>query len=104
MIDGVAQELGISGGTAASTPPSSSMTAPGSRADAIVQGRVRPDEFFRLSLSDAIDKYLSIMKAPQQPKQIVDGLRAGGILSNAKNFVNNVNTELRRSRARDRVV
>jgi len=104
MIEGVAQELGISTGGTPSLPTGGSVALPASRADSIVQGRVRSDEFFRLSLADAIDKYLGIMKAPQQPKQIVEGLRAGGILSNARNFDNNVATELKRSTARGRVV
>lgn len=72
--------------------------------DTTITGRVRADEFFRLSQRDAIIKYLSIMKQPQNPMSIVKGLQAGGVLSQAKNFYANVNTELKRMKARDIVV
>lgn len=72
--------------------------------DTSVTGRVRPDEFFRLSQRDAIIKYLNIMKQPQSPMSIVKGLKAGGVLSQAKNFYANVNTELKRMKARNVVV
>jgi len=72
--------------------------------DTQVTGRVRSDEFFRLSTADAIMKYLSIMKQPQNPTSIVNGLKAGGVLTNAKNFYANVNTELKRMRARTLIV
>jgi hypothetical protein len=59
-------------------------------------GQIRPDEFFRLSIPEAAKKFLSIMKRPQTPKAIVEGLRAGGVLTNAKNFYGNVYKELMR--------
>ncbi|HYN82936.1 MAG TPA: hypothetical protein VES88_15735 [Gemmatimonadaceae bacterium] len=72
--------------------------------DSPVTGRVRSDEFFRLSIADAISKYLGIMKQPQNPMAIVNGLKAGGVLTNAKNFYANVNTELKRMRERNLIV
>jgi hypothetical protein len=72
--------------------------------DSTVTGRVRSDEFFRLSIADAITKYLGIMKQPQNPMAIVNGLKSGGVLTNAKNFYANVNTELKRMKARNLVV
>lgn len=72
--------------------------------DTAVTGRVRSDEFFRLSTADAVMKYLGIMKQPQNPMAIVHGLKAGGVLTNAKNFYANVNTELKRMRARGLIV
>lgn len=72
--------------------------------DTPVTGRVRTDEFFRLSTADAIMKYLGIMKQPQNPMAIVTGLKAGGVLTNAKNFYANVNTELKRMRMRGLIV
>jgi len=72
--------------------------------DMPVTGRVRSDEFFRLSIADAIAKYLGIMKQPQNPMAIVNGLKSGGVLTNAKNFYANVNTELKRMRGREMVV
>lgn len=67
-------------------------------------GRIRPDEFFRMSMPEAIKKYLAIMKQPQGPKAIVDGLRAGGLLTNAKHFYANVTTALKRLRIAEQVV
>jgi hypothetical protein len=72
--------------------------------DMPVTGRVRSDEFFRLSIADAIAKYLGIMKQPQNPMAIVNGLKSGGVLTNAKNFYANVNTELKRMRGRGMIV
>lgn len=72
--------------------------------DSPVTGRVRPDEFFRLSIADAIVRYLNIMKQPQSPMTIVSGLKAGGVLTQAKNFYANVNTELKRMKKRGLVV
>jgi len=90
-------------GGATPLPGANSLTANVGR-DTAITGRVRQDEFFRLSISSAIVKYLSIMKQPQNPTNIVSGLKAGGVLTNAKNFYTNVNTELKRMRARDLVV
>jgi hypothetical protein len=49
-----------------------------------------------MSIPDAIKRYLSIMKQPQQPKAIADALKDGGMLSNAANFNGNVWTALKR--------
>jgi hypothetical protein len=57
-------------------------------------GSVRPDEFFRMSVPDAIQRYLEIAKQPQSPKTIASALRAGGLLTTAKNFYANVTTAL----------
>jgi len=59
-------------------------------------GVIRPDEFFRMSIPDAIRKYLGIMRKPQSPKAIADGLQAGGVLSNAKKFYSNITTAIGR--------
>ena len=88
---------GITGG-------SSSRDGGAGRDTSVIVGRVRTDEFFRLSIADAISKFLGIMKQPQNPMAIVNGLKAGGVLTNAKNFYANVNTELKRMKARDLVV
>lgn len=70
----------------------------------VVTGRVRSDEFFRMSIRESIMKFLAIMKQPQPPAAIVAGLKAGGVLSNAKHFYANVFTELKRMRDRELVV
>lgn len=91
-------------GDAAGTPTGTAGPLNAGRDAGIVTGRVRPDEFFRLSISNAIMKFLAIMKQPQNPMAIVNGLRAGGVLTNAKNFYTNVNTELKRMKDRELVV
>lgn len=91
-------------GSAAPSTNGGSRDMNAGRDTAVIVGRVRPDEFFRLSIADAITKYLGIMKQPQNPMAVVNGLKAGGVLTNAKNFYANVNTELKRMRARDLVV
>lgn len=67
-------------------------------------GRVSPTEFFRMSVPEAVIAYLEIMKQPQTPKAIADGLKAGGILSEAKHFYANVFTALKRLKAAEKVV
>jgi hypothetical protein len=59
-------------------------------------GVIRADEFFRMSIPDAIKKFLATMRQPQSPKAIADGLKSGGILSNAKKFYANITTALSR--------
>jgi hypothetical protein len=58
-----------------------------------VDGRVRfprigiaPDTFFRMSVPDAIKKYLNIVKAPRTAQDITAGLDAGGLTHQAKNL------------------
>lgn len=94
---------GNAGGGSSASPAGTQSSALVGR-DVAVTGRVRPDEFFRLSQRDAIIKYLGIMKQPQNPMSIANGLKAGGVLTNAKNFYANVQTELKRMKARDIVV
>jgi hypothetical protein len=62
----------------------------------IGSGHIRSDEFFRMSIPDGIVKYLNIVKKPQPPRAIVEGLQRGGMLSNAKNFASNVWTAINR--------
>ncbi len=67
-------------------------------------GKIRPDEFFRMSIPDAIRRYLAIMKGPQGPKAIADALKDGGLLTNAKDFYGNVWTALKRMEESEAVV
>jgi len=75
----------------------------GLRAGAVT-GRIRPDEFFRMSIPEAIKAYLEIMKQPQTPKAITDGLKAGGVLSESSHFYANVLTAIKRLRAAGQVI
>jgi hypothetical protein len=77
---------------------------PGGFQASVQIGRIRPDEFFQLSIPDAIQKYLGIMKSPQGPKAIMEGLRAGGLLTNATHFYANVTTALKRLRVKELAV
>ena len=55
---------------------------------------LRSDTFFRMSVPDAIKQFLATTKQPQLAKAIVEGLKQGGILTEAKNFYSNVYTSL----------
>lgn len=59
-------------------------------------GSIRPDEFFQMSIPEAIKRYLSIMKSPQQPKAITTALKSGGLLTNARDFSSTIWTALSR--------
>jgi hypothetical protein len=98
------RRLGLATDTDAASPVALGGVSNGGGRDVQITGRVRADEFFRLSIADAIAKYLGIMKRPEMPATIVAGLRNGGVLTNAKNFPANVNTELKRMRERGLVV
>ncbi len=67
-------------------------------------GQVRETEFFRMSIPDAIKKYLAIMHRPQASKTIAEALKAGGILSNAKDFSAAAWTAISRLQAADAIV
>src|SRR5207248_10908249 len=104
QIAGVRAELGLPAedGMAATGIPVSPSAGDGARD--IVTGRIRPDEFFRMSIPEAIKRFMEIMKQPQAPKAIADGLQAGGILSESKHFYANVFTALKRMRSQGVVV
>ncbi len=107
IIAGVQQELGVAENGEVQAGASINVALPAqvqAGRDSIQVGRIRPDEFFGLSIPEAIKRYLAIMKQPQSPKAMVDGLQAGGLLTNAKNFYPNVTTALKRLRLADQVV
>lgn len=102
QIAGVLVELGRepseNGGLVTFPPPGMPPTG-GVIREPVVMGRVRPDEFFRMSLGEAVKRYLEIMKQPQNPTAIVNALKAGGVLTQSKNFYTTVWTSLKRLRA-----
>lgn len=106
MIAGLRRRMGLpqSNGDGSTSPIGSTTVAVLGMREPGATGQIRSDEFFRLSNPEAIKKFLSIMKRPQSPKAIVDGLKAGGVLSNAKNFYANIWTELKRAEERGEVV
>lgn len=93
----VEADLGLAGSGNATVAPLAGAAGP-------MTGKVRPDEFFKMTTPEAIKRYLEIVKQPQGPKAIADGLKAGGILSEAKHFYANVFTALRRLRDQGAVV
>ena len=63
-------------------------------------GQICSDAFFGLSVPDAIQKYLEVMKRPCTVSEIAKGIEAGGLTHQAKNFYANVSTALRRLKDR----
>jgi len=64
--------------------------------------RLANDSFFRLSVPDAIKKYLNIAKRPKTAKDITAALDAGGLTHQAKNLYQTVYpTLLRMEDAKD---
>ncbi|MEP7013104.1 MAG: hypothetical protein ABJC13_22515 [Acidobacteriota bacterium] len=61
--------------------------------------RVESDTFFRMSASEATQKYLKMVKKPTSLVVICRALEGGGYLTSAKNFYSNLYTTLMRSSA-----
>lgn len=80
------------GETASGTPQNSGMEEP-----AAEPKHVREDSFFGLSATAAARKYLNMVKRPVVTQDLVDALKQGGLLTNAKNFYSNLYTSLKRS-------
>lgn len=102
VIASVRQRLGLepattSIGAVAGMPPRPSHEASSG-------GPIRSDSFFRLTIPEAIKKYLAMVKRPQSPKDIADALQRGGVLSQAANFYPNITTALKRLKVAGDVV
>jgi hypothetical protein len=65
---------------------------------------IRTDEFFQMSVPQAIKKFLGIAKQPQSARAITDALQKGGLITNAKDFYTSVFTALKRLRLAGDVV
>src|SRR5687768_4907898 len=105
LLTELRRRLGVAGQLPESSGESATLgAAPSGSRESITMGVIQPDAFFRLSNPEAIRKFLSIMKRPQSPRAIVDGLKAGGVLSQAKNFYATVWTELKRAEDRGEIV
>ena len=63
-----------------------------------------PDTFFRMSVPDAIKKYLNIVKRPQTAKDITAALDSGGLTHQAKNLYATVYPTLLRMESANEVV
>ncbi len=66
--------------------------------------RLANDSFFRLSVPDAIKKYLNIAKRPRAAKDITAALDAGGLTHQAKNLYQTVYPTLLRMEGVNEVV
>ena len=63
-----------------------------------------PDSFFRMSVPDAIKKFLNIAKRPKTAKEITAGLDSGGLTHQAKNLYATVYPTLLRMESANEVV
>lgn len=107
LIAGIRQKLGLDPAAPISplVPPTAG--AAGSGSNGTWNGSIasiRSDEFYRMTLPDAIKKFLDMAKRPQGPKTIADAMKQGGILSNSGNFKVMVASTLKRMRSRDILV
>ncbi len=66
--------------------------------------RLQQDTFFRMSVPDAIKKYLNIVKRPKTAKDITAGLDSGGLTHQAKNLYATVYPTLLRMEKANEVV
>lgn len=66
--------------------------------------RLAQDTFFRLSVPEAIKKYLNIAKRPKTAKDITAALNAGGLTHQAKNLYATVYPTLMRMESNNEVV
>ena len=97
----IRERLGLEPGQGGTGPlQSSGMASNGPRS----AGTIRGDEFFGMSLPDAIRAYLAIVRKPQTPKQIETAILGGGLITTSKNFYANIFTSLKRLRKSDEVI
>jgi hypothetical protein len=105
QIAGVRDEMGLppeAGGIPARL--SGSISPTGTVSTRVNTGHVRSDEFFRMSIPEAVKRYLEIMKQPQSPTDIAAALKKGGVLSESKNFYTTVWTAIKRLKAKTEIV
>lgn len=103
QIAGVRAWMGLGPSDNNGTPSGTPGFSPAAR-EQTVTGRVRSDEFFGMSIPAAIKRYLEIMKQPQAPAGITAALKAGGVLSESKNFYTTVWTAIKRLRDAGEIV
>jgi hypothetical protein len=65
---------------------------------------IHRNAFFGLKMPDAIKKYLSMAMRRETTGAIIEGLKAGGLASESKNFTSIVYTALRRLERKGEVV
>jgi hypothetical protein len=65
--------------------------------------RLRPDQFFKMSVPEAIRAFLNIMKRPQSARDITDALQAGGLSHRAQDLYQTVFPTLQRMKGKGEV-
>jgi len=91
MIAMIKRRMGLS--SEESTPaPTSANNSVSSHENA----EIRSDTFFGLSISEAIKKYLAMVKRPQRATDIAKALDEGGLLHSSKSWQATVQTTLTR--------
>jgi len=65
--------------------------------------RLRPDQFFKMSVPEAIRAFLNIMKRPQSARDITDALEAGGLSHRAQDLYQTVFPTLQRMKGKGEV-
>jgi hypothetical protein len=103
VIASIRQRLGMDPTVPLAGVVTPSVGAAGSGMNATFNGDVsslRSDTFYRMTLPDAIKKFLDMAKRPQGPKIIADAMLQGGILSQSGNFPVMVASTLKRMRSR----
>jgi hypothetical protein len=104
VIASVRQKLGFPADEAGPTPVVPSLPTGQRAVTDSASGPIRSDTFFRLSIPEAVQKYLRMAKRPQSPKDIAAALKRGGVLSQATHFYANVTTALKRLQDAEKVV
>ena len=80
-------------GTKGGSIPSS---APPSNGRSVPDGELRPDAFFQMTVPDAAEKYLKLVKVTKEIPEIAEALLSGGLKSSSKNFSDMTRTVMSR--------
>lgn len=91
-IEGIRQVSGISMANGEITVDLSTPPAPKPQNANCLQS----DSFFNMSVSDAVYKYLEVMKRPQTLKVIGEALERGGLVHQSSNFSATIHTAIAR--------
>jgi hypothetical protein len=91
MIAMIRKRAGLSGDDASATPATGGNQGQQTSAEGI---ELRSDTFFGMVISDAIRKYLNIVKRPKKTAEIARALEAGGMQHMSKRWFATVQTTL----------
>lgn len=101
QLDAAIGAIEALGGVADGTSLAPVTQSPGNRGGS---GEIASDAFFGMSVLDATEKLLGVVKKPQSANAIANALEKGGLVHQSGNFTATVYTTLRRAEERgDRV-